>query len=106
MNVMLRVFVSPLVRPCLGVGVVAVLLIYAASCLLAVLLKPDFRSLLSLAIIPVFWVSLRVLLKTGRPPQTVRGGVLFGLMLLIFVGSLLGLLGLVFGLASELGAHS
>jgi hypothetical protein len=102
MNAMLRLLFSPLVLPSLGFGALAIPLIYASFFIAAALLRPDFRPLILLPFIPLFWVSLRVLLRVGKPPETLRGGIAFALMLLNFVFGLIGILVLMFALASEL----
>lgn len=101
MNAMIRLLVSPLVRPSLGFGALAILLIYASFFVATALLRPDFRDLIWLPCFPLFWVSLRVLLRAGKPPGTLGGGIAFALMLLNFVLGLIGILVLVFALASE-----
>lgn len=99
---MLRLLVSPLVRPSLGFGALAITLIYASFFIAAAVVRPDFRPLMLLPFIPLFWVSVRVLLRAGNPPETLGGGIAFALMLLNFVFGLIGVLVLMFALASEL----
>src|SRR6478672_4999018 len=82
MHAVLKFVMYPLVRPSLGVAAILVTIIYVSAFFAAVWLKPDLRPLMFLASIPLFWVSLRVLLRVGRPPETIGGSIIFALLLL------------------------
>ena len=46
----------------------------------------------------IFWISLRVLLKVGRPPEKILGSVIFALLLLNLLLGLAGVLGVIWAI--------
>lgn len=92
---MLRFLAWPLVKPSLGFAAASVGAIDASLFVASALWRPYGGTLLALASIPSFWISLRVLLKVGNPPKSVWGGIVFALLLLNLLFSLAGLVALV-----------
>ena len=92
MRVILRMMIYPLVRPSLGLAAVSIGLIYFALFLIPALPRRYVPLPLCVAPILLFWISLRVLLKVGRPPEKILGSIVVALLLL---NLLLGLAGVV-----------
>jgi hypothetical protein len=102
MHAVLKMMTWPLVRPSLGLGAIVMAIAYGSFFLGAALLKPDFRLLLLLPSIPLFWVSLRVLLRVGRSPNSICGSVVFAMLLLSLLLGLGGVISVIVALCHEL----
>ena len=102
MHVALKIMTHSLVRPSLGLGAIVMAIAYGSFVLGAALLKPDSRVLLFLPSIPLFWVSLRVLLRVGRSPNTIWGSIVFALLLLSLVLGFGGVVSVIVALCREL----
>ena len=102
MHAALKIMTYPLVRPSLGIGAIVMAIAYGSFFLGAALLKPDFRIVLLLPSIPLFWVSLRVLLRVGRSPNTILGSIVFALLLLSLLLGLGGVISVIVALCCEL----
>lgn len=100
MSAILNFLTRPLVRPSLGFAAVSVGLIYVWLILVAAMLRQEspFQILTCMAPILLFWISLRVLLKVGKPPETIWSNIVFALLLLNlllgFGGTVMFILGL------------
>ena len=102
MHVVLKFLTYPLFRPSLGCGAAGMAIAYGWFFVGASLLKTDLRALIFLPSIPLFWLSLRVLLRVGQPPNTVCGGTIFAVLLLSLLLGFGGVVLLVLGFFSEI----
>ena len=84
MSAILKLLTHPLARPSLGFAAVSVGLIYLWLIVVATRVGQEspFQIFTCVAPILLFWISLRVLLKVRKPPETVWGSVIFALLLL------------------------
>lgn len=99
MHAIFKFMTYPLLRPSLNVAAVSLGLVYGALFLLPVM-PEQYRALLPhVAAALVFWISLRVLLRVGKPPQAIWGSIVFALLLLSL---LVGFAGVVFAITSAL----
>lgn len=100
MSAILKLLTHPLVRPSLGFAAVSVGLIYLWLIFVAtrVAQESPFQIFTCVAPILLFWISLRVLLRVGKPPETIWSSVIFALLLLNlllgFGGTVMFILGL------------
>ena len=100
MSAILKLLTRPLARPSLGFAAVSVGLIYVWLVFVAARVGHDspFQIFTCVAPILLFWISLRVLLKVRKPPETIWSSVVFALLLLNlllgFGGTVMFILGL------------
>ena len=100
MPAILKLLTRPLARPSLGFAAVSVGLIYLWLIVVATRMgrESPFQILTLVAPLLLFWISLRVLLRVRKPPETIWSSIIFALLLLNlllgFGGTVMFLLGL------------
>jgi hypothetical protein len=102
MQAILKFLTYPLLRPSLNVAAVCMCLVCGSFFLLPAV-PPQYRPLVPhVASVLVFWISLRVLLNLGRPPEALWGSIVFALLLLSL---LVGFAGVIFAIGSLLSTQ-
>ncbi len=99
MPAILKSMAHQLVRPSLAAEGVCCGLFYGWLFIVWTRVKPGspLQQLTFVMAIVLFWISLRVLLTVRRPPETVPGGIIFGLLLLNVALGIGGVAMLIFG---------
>lgn len=100
MPAILKLLTQPLARPSLSFAAVSVGLIYLWLIVVATRVgrESPFQILTFVAPLLLFWISLRVLLRVRKPPETIWSSIIFALLLLNlllgFGGTVMFILGL------------